>query len=62
MVLLGNTPAEFVASVRTRSEEVYNLLLKAARPILHFGTEVEAACLHSDAGAWVGSKRNYSKL
>ena len=41
MVLLGETPQEFGRNVRERSQRVYNLLLKAARPVLHYGNEEE---------------------
>jgi hypothetical protein len=41
MVTLGNCPGEFEDEVRQRCAAIYDLLLKAARPVLQFGTEAE---------------------
>lgn len=45
MVLLGSSPQEFAAGVQTKSRDAYALLLKAARPVLHYGSQEEDACL-----------------
>ena len=45
MVLLGATPEEFASGVRDRCQNAYELLLKAARPVLHYGSEAEDAWL-----------------
>ena len=46
MVLLGDIPNQFASTVRSKCGEAYALLLKAARPILHYGSEEEVA-LHN---------------
>ena len=45
MVLLGSSQQEFAAGVQTKSRDAYALLLKAARPVLHYGSQEEDACL-----------------
>ena len=43
MVVLGDCPEAFGGEVRSRCAAVYELLLKAARPVLQYGTEPEAS-------------------
>ena len=39
-----HTPAEYVKNAQDTCQKAYSLLLGAARPILHYGTQNEAAC------------------
>ena len=43
MALWGSVPSEYAAGVRAKSSAIYSLLLVAARPVLHYGTEAEAS-------------------
>ena len=43
-VMLGECPANFENEVRAKASCIYELLLKAARPILQYGVQIEVSC------------------
>ena len=44
MVMLGECPANFENEVRAKASCICELLLKAARPILQYGVQIEVSC------------------
>ena len=44
MVVLGTSISDFDVEVRRKCKGIYDLLLKAARPVLQHGMQTEAAC------------------